>query len=153
MSKKRKKKSPVQDEQPKVNLKKEIAEIDPELEARILKEADNDFFDEKPTDKARESIYRSSALKQWDDDKSKSKNSFAQDAAPKMSYAERAGFVIAVVMLIYSVVNFDKPLGFMSMSLVVHFLRGAFRSESTKNAMRTFSFVLFFGALLFLFTG
>ena len=153
MSKKRKKKSPVQDEKPKVNLKKEVAEIDPELEARILKEADNDFFDEKPAEKSRESIYRSSALKHWDDAKSKSKNPFAQDDAPKMSYAERAGFIIAVVMLIYSIVNFDKPLGFMSLSLVVHFMRGVFKSEFTKNALRTFSFVLFFGAILFLFTG
>ena len=148
MSKKRKKKSPVQSDI------EEMTQIDAELEERIMREADNDFFDEKPTDKARESIYRSSALKQWDDDKkSKHGETFAQDAAPKMSYAERAGFVIAVVMLIYSIMNFDKPLGFMSMSLVVHFLRGAFRSESTKNAMRTFSFVLFFGAILFLFTG
>ncbi len=147
MSKKRKKKSPVQSDI------EETTQIDAELEERILREADNDFFDEKPADKARESVYRSSAFKHLEDDKPKRKETLAQDDVRKMSPAEKSGIIISVVMLIYSIVNFDKPLGFVSLSLVVNFMRGAFRSEFTQNAMRTFSLVLFFGAILFLFIG
>jgi len=59
--------------------------------------------------------------------------------------------------LVYAVSTMDKPLFFMSMSLLSHTLRpliGALfgkHNREVQNALRGFSIVLFFGALFFLF--
>lgn len=150
-------------------------EVKPEtkLEERILNEADNKFFDEKPArksksepvdDKPPKSTYRSKALRKWEeerDEKNPPPNPIAQAAEEnepsRTSRTERAGAIISIVMVIYAFVNLDKPLFFLSMSLLVHCFRptvGALSgkySHDVQNAMRSFSIVLFFGAILFIF--
>ena len=151
-------------------------EVKPEtkLEERILKEADNTFFDEKPARKPKaapvddkppsKSTYRSKALRQWEeerDEKNPPPNPIAQAAEEneprRTSRTERAGAIISIIMVIYAFVNLDKPLFFLSMSLLVHCFRptvGALSgkySHDVQNAMRSFSIVLFFGAILFIF--
>ena len=75
----------------------------------------------------------------------------------KLSHAETSGVVISAVMLIYSFVEMDKPLFFLSTALLIFLLRpliGALFGEhnrAVQNALHSFSVVLFIGALLFLF--
>ncbi len=148
-------------------------EVKPEtkLEERILKEADNTFFDEKPAPKKvaeekpspRKSIYHSKALKKWAAEQEEEKISSPQIELPKiemprkLSHAEKFGVVASVAMLIYAFVNMDKPLFFLALSLFIHFLSmpagNIFgkHSAAVQNALRTFSIVLFCGAILFLF--
>lgn len=152
-------------------------EVKPEtkLEERVLKEADNTFFDEKPArerkmleepvdDKPPRSVYRSKALRQWEEareDENPPPNPVAQvtdeNSPRRISRTERAGALISIVMVIYAFVNLDKPLFFLSMSLLVHCFRPTIGALSGKynhdvqNAMRSFSIVLFFGAILFIF--
>ncbi len=142
---------------------------DSPLEERILKEADNDFFDEKPAPKVsteeppRKSIYRSKALQSLKMEQDKNKETPPPISAPKVeqphkwSHAEKFGFVASVAMLVYAFVNFDKPLFFLALSLFVHFLSlpaGSMfgkHSAAVQNSLHTFSIVLFCGAVLFLF--
>ncbi|MBQ6297177.1 MAG: hypothetical protein IJK81_05735 [Selenomonadaceae bacterium] len=75
----------------------------------------------------------------------------------KLSHAEASGVVISTVMLIYSIVEEDKPLFFLSSALLIFLLRpiiGALagkHNRAVQNALHSFSIVLFIGALLFLF--
>ena len=75
----------------------------------------------------------------------------------KLSRAEQSGAVISAVMLAYSISTQDKPLFFLSMSLVIFLLRpliGALfgkNNRAVQNALHSFSVVLFIGALIFLF--
>lgn len=149
-------------------------EVPPEtkLEERILKEADNTFFDVKPARKSEpadekpppKSTYRSSALRKWEeehDEENPPPNPVAkvseENVPSRTSRTERAGAIISIVMVIYAFVNLDKPLFFLSMSLLVHCFRPTVGALSGKynrdvqNAMRSFSIVLFFGAILFIF--
>ena len=150
-------------------------EVKPEtkLEERILNEADNTFFDEKPAPKKvpkvekekppRKSIYHSKALKKWAAEQEEEKTPAPQIELPKielprkLSHAEKFGVVASVAMLVYAFVNLDKPLFFLALSLFVHFLSmpagNIFgkHSAAVQNALRTFSIVLFCGAILFLF--
>lgn len=144
--------------------------IDKKLEERILKEADNDFFDEKPAPKVeeekppRKSIYHSKALRKWEEEQQEEKEKTPpipetpKVAQPhKWSYSEKFGVVASVAMLVYAFVNFDKPLFFLALSLFVHFLSlpvGSMfgkHSDAVQNSLRTFSIVVFFGAVIFLF--
>lgn len=148
-------------------------EVKPEtkLEERILKEADNTFFDEKPAPKKvaeekpapRKSIYHSKALKKLAEEQEEEKISAPKIELPKIelphkwSHAEKFGLVAAVAMLVYAFVTLDKPLFFLALSLFVHLLSTPAgnlfgkHSAAVQNSLRTFSIVLFFGALLFLF--
>ena len=75
----------------------------------------------------------------------------------KLSHAEQSGVAISAVMLAYSLSTQDKPLFFLSMSLVTFLLRpliGALfgkNNRAVQNALHSFSVVLFIGALIFLF--
>lgn len=75
----------------------------------------------------------------------------------KISHAEASGVVISGVMLIYSMVEQDKPLFFLSTALLIFLLRpliGALfgkHNRAVQNALHSFSVVLFIGALIFLF--
>ena len=75
----------------------------------------------------------------------------------KLSHAETSGVVISAVMLAYSLAEGDKPLFFLSTSLLIFLLRpliGALfgkHNRAVQNALHSFSIVLFIGALLFLF--
>lgn len=140
------------------------------LEERILREADNTFFDEKPVRRVTatkadsksppRSIYHSKALRQWEEEHQGEALPPTPPVAQerKMSRAERAGVIIAAVMIVYAFVMLDKPLFFLAMSLLVHFLGptiGAFAGKkygaAVQNAMHSCSIVLFFGAIFFLF--
>ena len=140
---------------------------DTKLEERILKEADNTFFDEKPAPKVdsekpqKKFVYRSRAMQRLEREKEKTPPK-SEPAPPvniprKWSHAEKFGVVAAVAMLIYAFVTLDKPLFFLALSLFVHLLctpaGNLFgkHSAAVQNSMRTFSIVLFFGAVLFLF--
>ena len=145
-------------------------EVKPEskLEERILKEADNTFFDEKPAPKNSDSekpqkkfVYRSKAMQRLETEQEKTPPK-VEPVPPvniprKWSHAEKFGVVAAVAMLVYAFVTLDKPLFFLALSLFVHLLctpaGNLFgkHSAAVQNSMRTFSIVLFFGALLFLF--
>lgn len=75
----------------------------------------------------------------------------------KLSHAETSGVVISAVMLVYSLVEMDKPLFFLSTALMIFLLRpliGALFGEhnrAVQNALHSFSVVLFIGALIMLF--
>ena len=75
----------------------------------------------------------------------------------KFSHAETSGVVISGVMLIYSLVEMDKPLFFLSTALMIFLLRpliGALfgeHNQAVQNALHSFSVVLFIGALIMLF--
>ena len=75
----------------------------------------------------------------------------------KLSHAETSGIAISAVMLVYSLAEEDKPLFFLSTSLLIFLLRpliGALagkHNRAVQNALHSFSIVLFIGALLFLF--
>ena len=74
----------------------------------------------------------------------------------KLSHAETSGIAISAVMLVYSLTEGDKPLFFLSTSLLIFLLRpliGALFGEhnrAVQNALHSFSIVLFIGALIFL---
>ena len=166
-------KVPVAQVEPVIEVKEIVpppveVKVDEKLEERIFKEADNDFFDEKPaeipTEKPqKKSIYRSKGMQRWEAEREEKKSPPPNPEPPKieqprkMSHAEKVGVVVSVVMLIYAFVNFDKPLFFLALSLFVHFLgspvSGLFgkHSAAVQNALHTFSIVLFCGAVLFLF--
>lgn len=75
----------------------------------------------------------------------------------KLSHAETSGIAISAVMLAYSLVEGDKPLFFLSTSLLTFLLRPIIgglagkHNRAVQNALHSFSVVLFIGALLFLF--
>ena len=75
----------------------------------------------------------------------------------KLSHAETSGIAISAVMLVYSFIEADKPLFFLSTALLIFLLRPIIGSIAGKyncavqNALHSFSIVLFIGALLFLF--
>ena len=75
----------------------------------------------------------------------------------KLSHAETSGIAISAVMLVYSLSEGDKPLFFLSTSLLLFLLRpliGALlgkHNRAVQNALYSFSIVLFIGALIFLF--
>ena len=75
----------------------------------------------------------------------------------KLSHAETSGIAISAVMLAYSLSEQDKPLFFLSTSLLIFLLRpiiGAVfgkHNQAVQNALHSFSLVLFIGAMLFLF--
>lgn len=147
----------------------QIVEVktDPKLEKRIFKEAEDTFFDEKPPESApRKSIFRSKGMQRWEAEQR------GEEITPpppkveppkiekprKLSRPEKFGIVVSAVMLIYAFVNFDKPLFFLALSLVSHFIRqplGAMFGKydaAVQNALHTFSIVIFIGAVMFLFT-
>ena len=158
----------------------QIVEVktDPKLEQRILKEADSTFLDEKPPvknspkvppAKPRKSIFRSKTMQRWEAEQFGEELSSPKVETPKfekppvkkpkkMSQPEKFGGIISVIMLVYAAVNLDKPLFFLSMALFVNFLRQPLSAvfgkyeDDVSNALHSFSIVLFFGAILFVFT-
>ena len=70
---------------------------------------------------------------------------------------ETYGIVISAVALVYSVVAKDKPLMFLSVSLLLYLARPIIAapfgkySHSIENAIKGFSMALFFGSIFFIF--
>jgi len=75
----------------------------------------------------------------------------------RLTHAETSGIAISAVMLAYSLAEGDKPLFFLSTSLLIFLLRpliGAFfgkHNRAVQNALHSFSVVLFIGSLIMLF--
>lgn len=143
------------------------------LEERIFAEAENDFYDEKVADvgknfrsniideeKSKRPVFHSKNLKSdviEDKKESDEDLDFDPELYRKLTRAEMSGVALSTFMLIYSFTTLDKPLFFISLSLLAHLLRplvGAFfgkHNRAVQNAMRSFSIVLFLGAIIFIF--
>lgn len=114
----------------------------------------------KITDAAQHKVFRS---KKFVDSETQAAEDKQKSAPPepelkrKLSHAESSGIAISAVMLVYSLKEGDKPLFFLSTSLLIFLLRpliGALfgkHNRAVQNALHSFSVVLFIGALLFLF--
>lgn len=153
----------------------EIVEVktDVEFDKRIFAEADSTFHDEKPRKPRRKltpeesakarTAYRAKMIREtvadekeiyFEDKKNIDKDA---DLYRKLTRVETAGVALSAAMLVYAFATMDKPLFFMSLSLLSNLLRpligGAFgkHNRSVQNALHGFSIVLFFGALLFIF--
>ena len=93
---------------------------------------------------------------QAEEDKKKS-STHEPEIKRKLSHAETSGIAISAVMLVYSLAEGDKPLFFLSTSLLIFLLRPIIgglagkHNRDVQNALHSFSIVLFIGALLFLF--
>lgn len=154
---------------PPVEIKEKLpiveVKVDAKLEKRILKEADNTISETKPKISApKKTVFRSKTMQRWEDEEIEEKTPPLQIEIPqlspprKLSHPEKFGGVASIVMLVYAFVNLDKPLFFLAMALFANFLRypiGSMfgkHSDDVSNALHTFSIVVFFGAILFLFT-
>lgn len=145
---------------PKLKIPKKV-EDKSDFEKRVFAEAENDFYDEKPLKPAEEKIFHSKNLKSdviTDEEKEiKPEEKFDPNLYRKLTRAEISGIALSTIMLAYSFVNLDKPLFFMAMSLLAHLLRPLIGSifgkynRDVQNALRSFSIVLFLGAILFIF--
>ena len=168
-----KKSSPKKTEVPKKFSR--AVEPDSDFEKRIFAEADNDFFDEKPLEsigdnmrsianeksKPKRSAFRSKILEEKPVEKKSDEEENSPDFDPelhrKLSRAELAGVALSAIMMVYSFANLDKPLFFLALSLFSHLIRpliGAFcgkYNRSVQNGLRSFSLVIFAGALVLLF--
>ena len=161
----------------KVNLKKSKTKrkkkkiADANFEKRVFAEADNDFFDEKQPEhigntfrsvikekKSQTSAFRSKVLSEDTKKLSEEKSpNFDPELYRKLTRAELAGVGLSIAAMLYSFMNLDKPLFFLALSLFIHLMRPLIgglcgkHNRSVQNAMRSFSWVLFAGAILFLF--
>lgn len=150
-------------------------EAETEFEKRIFAEAEDDFYDEKlpqhigdnmrskiSTGEKHKPVFRSKYFEDTEDEPVKKKKKIEMpdpdaDLHRKLTHAEVAGVAISAVMLVYSFATLDKPLFFLALSLLSHLLRpliGALcgkYNRPVQNALRSFSIVIFFGALIILF--
>jgi len=161
---------------PEIPKKIEVSDkVQTDFDKRVSAEAKNKFLDEKPkrpyrkmtaggrpaperpTFHAKIMRERLAEVAEEKHDNVKKSSDNDADLHRKLSRAETAGAVLSVLMLVYSLTTMDKPLFFMSMSLLSHTLRpliGALfgkHNREVQNALHGFSIVLFFGALFFLF--
>ncbi|MBR6013623.1 MAG: hypothetical protein IK062_07570 [Selenomonadaceae bacterium] len=140
-----------------------------DFEKRVFAEAENDFYDEKISDigehlrsKSEDKnnfvpTFHSRTFKNEPQESTEENLTPDPELYRKLSRAEIAGVTLSLFMLVYGFANLDKPLVFVSISLLSHLLRpfiGAFfgkYNRDVQNALRSFSIVLFLGALLFIF--
>ena len=121
------------------------------------------FKDDAPikiTDAAQHKVFRS---KKFVDSETQAAEDKKKSATPeselkrRLTHAESSGIAISAVMLVYSLKESDKPLFFLSTSLLIFLLRpliGVFfgkHNRAVQNALHSFSIVLFIGALIMLF--
>ncbi len=124
---------------------------------------DKKIPDDKPikiTDASEHKVFRSKKFidsdTAADEDKEKSATSEPQIKS-KLSHAETSGIAISAVMLAYSLAEGDKPLFFLSTSLLTFLLRPIIgglagkHNRAVQNALHSFSLVMFIGALIMLF--
>ena len=126
---------------------------------------DNKNFndDDKPIKILDASEHKAFRSKKFIDSETQAEEDKKKSAPPepelkrKLSHAESSGIAISAVMLVYSLTEGDKPLFFVSTSLLIFLLRpliGALfgkHNQAVQNALHSFSIVLFIGALIFLF--
>ena len=157
----------VEEKIPAEKISQEV-KAETELEKRIFAEAENDFYEEKTSEVGENfrskiideerPVFRSKNLKSdIIEEKKSAEEPFDPELYRKLNRAEKSGVALSALMLIYSFTALDKPLFFVSLSLLTHLLRplvGAFfgkHNRAVQNAMRSFSIVLFIGALAFIF--
>ena len=121
---------------------------------------DKNLNDEEPIKISEHKVFRS---KKFVDSETQAAEDKQKSATPeselkrRLTHAESSGIAISAVMLVYSLKEGDKPLFFLSTSLLIFLLRpliGALfgkHNRAVQNALHSFSLVLFIGALLFLF--
>ncbi len=130
------------------------------LRSKIL-EKDSDSLPEEKSSSSFRSRFFNKPLEDLEEKNSDSEEENPPDFDPelhrKLSRAELAGVGLSAIMMIYAFVNLDKPLFFLALSLFTHLLRplvGAFcgkYNRAVQNAMRSFSIVVFVGAIVILF--
>lgn len=154
---------------PKIETPKKIT-AENDFEERVFAEAENDFYEEKISEIGKHMRYKVEEKKnfapifhskdlQKDIQDPDEENSVDDDPElyRKLSRAEMAGVTLSALMLAYSFLTMDKPLFFLAMSLISHLMRPPVgrlfgkHNRAVQNAMRSFSLVLFFGAILFVF--
>ncbi len=166
-------------EKPPAKLPNIQVKPETDFEERVFAEADSDFHDEKiPTsiganirsdlteEIERRPIFHSKYFNKKPgsvpEEKPKKEApeeppEFDEELHHKLTHAETAGLALSAIMLMYSFINLDKPLFFVSLSLFSHLIRpliGAFfgkYNRPVQNALRGFSLVLFAGAIMFIF--
>lgn len=154
---------------PKIETPKKIT-AENDFEERVFAEAENDFYEEKISEIGKHMRYKVEEKKnfapifhskdlQKDIQDPDEENPVDDDPElyRKLSRAEMAGVTLSALMLAYSFLTMDKPLFFLAMSLISHLMRPPVgrlfgkHNRAVQNAMRSFSLVLFFGAILFVF--
>lgn len=157
---------------------------DSDFERRVNAEADNDFYDEKPPQNTGET-FRSGAVKRKSSlgneanfETSNRKLSLREPIKVNVRHqigenveeieveipskepirrTETYGIVISAVALLYSIATKDKPLLFLSVSLLLYLTRPVIaapfgkHSHSVQNAIKGFSMALFIGSIFFIF--
>ena len=157
---------------------------DSDFERRVNAEADNDFYDEKPLQQLG-GTFRSGAIKRKpniEDDTNlettnrklnlrepikvnvrhelREKPDLTEVEVPEKKPIRRTetyGIVISAVAFLYSIAAKDKPLLFLSVSLLLYLMRPIIAapfgkySHSVQNAIKGFSMALFVGSIFFIF--
>lgn len=133
-----------------------------DFEKRVLAEADNDFYDDvrSTADDKKDSpqVFHSKNFdRKPTEPVEKISDETDFDLSRKLSRPEMAGVTLSAIMMIYSVSVLDKPLFFLALSLLTHLLRPFVgrlfgkHNREVQNAMRSFSWVIFFGAIILIF--
>lgn len=142
---------------------KKIVITKADFERRVLAEADNDFYEEenirsKFTERKNPPVFHSKSFENTPSEPEENiSEEINKDLYRKLSRAEIAGVTLSSIMLIYSFTTLDKPLFFLALSLLSHLLRPFIgglcgkHNRAVQNALRSFSFVTFFGAILLIF--
>ena len=162
---------------------------DSDFERRVNAEADNDFYDEKPSQQIG-NTFRSNAVKRKSSAVEDTDNEEVKDIKPNRKLnlrepvtvnirheikdrsedieivieekkpirrTETYGIIISAVAFVYSIFTKDKPLLFLSVSLLLYLMRPIIAapfgkySQSVQNAIKGFSMALFFGSIFFIF--
>ena len=143
-------------------------EAETDFEKKVFAEAENDFYDEiisEPEDKKKSSTFHDKKIKNrveaFAEENFESNDENERDYDPelhrKLTRTERAGVGVSALMMIYAFTTLDKPLFFIALSLFVHLMRPLVgvlcgkHNRAVQNAMRSFSIVLFVGALVIWF--
>lgn len=172
---------------------KEIIKTDNDFDKRVSAEAENDFYDEKPS-QIDNGAFRSNIISKTGsnekiekpiletnkkgnrkinlrepvkvnvrheikDSKERFEETSPSTEAEKKPQrrTETYGILISAIALIYSIYTADRPLLFLSASLVLFLTRSIIAApfgqhkQSIQNAIKGFSIVLFFGAIFFIF--
>lgn len=133
-----------------------------DFEKRVLAEADNDFYDDirTRTDDKKDSppVFHS---KNFDRKPPEPEENISDepdfDLSRKLSRPEMAGVTLSAIMMVYSITAMDKPLFFLALSLLTHLLRPLVgrlfgkHNRAVQNALKSFSWVIFFGAIILIF--
>ena len=181
------KKIPSQTQTPTDSATKNTANLptrDSDFERRVNAEADNDFYNEKPLQNTGET-FRSGAIKRKSTlgnevnfETSNRKLSLREPIKVNVRHqigenieeievevpskepirrTETYGIVISAVAFLYSIATKDKPLLFLSVSLLLYLMRPIIaapfgkHSHSVQNAIKGFSMALFIGSIFFIF--